>query len=233
MDLQNKTVVLTGATGGIGRPLAAKLAAKGARLALVASRAYKLRQLAQSLGATAFPADLTNPTARAELIHTLRDQFPRLDVLINGAGIGIYKPYHELTATQWYTSYELNLHTPFFLTQELSPDLTLNLGSCSAVQHRPQRALYNSTKAALRTMTLCMAQDTPRKLVHLTLDSTLTPFGPLTLADKKAQEVNGKQYLSPAWVTGQIIAILEDDSRQAEYVLSPDCYDHCGTWHKP
>lgn len=233
MNLQDKLVVVTGATGGIGRPLAAKLSGKGVTLILIASHAYKLNQLSHSLGATAYPCDLTDRQARQGLIRTLQTKYPSLDVLINCAGIGVYRPYPKLSQTDWYASYELNLHTPFFLTQALSPALTLNLGSCSALQHKKARALYNSTKAALRSASLCMAKDTPGKVVHLTLDSTLTPFGPLTLADKKSQDGETKNYLSPDWVTDQIISILDDDQRKTEYVLSPDCYQDCGVWTKP
>ncbi|HBD02645.1 MAG: short-chain dehydrogenase/reductase SDR [Microgenomates group bacterium GW2011_GWC1_46_16] len=224
MNLANKTILLTGATGGIGSLLTSKLTAAKANLITLGRDPNK---------PASYHTDLANPTSRQELIKQILSDYPSLDIIIHAAGIGIYKSLVDLTSEDWYQSYELNVFAPLFLAQQLHPQLNLVLGSCSAFQHTPERSLYNSTKAALRALTLCLAQEQPGHFVHLALDSTLTAFGPLTLAQKQAKQKDGKIYLDPSWVSDQIISILQNDSRDTEYVLSPDCYPECGTWHKP
>lgn len=224
MNLSNKTILLTGATGGIGSILASQLSALGANVITVGRNPDK---------PATYHADLSDRIKRQEFINTLLTTHSTIDVLIHAAGIGIYKPFSEITPADWYSSYELNVATPFFLAQQLKPQLNIMLGSCSALQHKPNRSLYNSTKAALRSLTLCLQTEQSSAFTHITLDSTLTAFGSLTLAEKKALQKSGKIYLDPDWVVKQIINIIKQDVLDPEYVLSPDCYPSCGTWLKP
>jgi len=224
MNLSDQTIVLTGATGGIGSALSQKLADQGATVITIGHDPAR---------PATYHTDLTSPLARQALVKKLLHDHPHLDILIHAAGIGIYKPFINITSSDWYQSYELNVATPFFLAQQLQPQLNLVLGSCSALQYKPNRALYNSTKAALRSLTLCLQTELPSAFVHITLDSTLTSFGSLTLAEKKSLQATGKIYLNPTWVSEQIINILKLDQKDPEYVLSPDCYSGCGTWQKP
>ncbi len=230
MDLQNKIVVLTGATGGIGRLLAEKLVSFGTNLIVIGRDAASLATIPARCRCT---SDLSDRQDRHKLINKILSSHPQIDILINCAGVGIYKPSAYLTSSDWYSSYELNVHTPFFLSQSLEPTLTVNIGSCSALQHHPTRTLYNSTKAALRLATLCLADERPGKYIHITLDSTLTNFGSLNIAQKQTKQAAGKFYLNPDWVSGEICRILELDNYDSEYTLSPDCYEHCGVWRKP
>ncbi len=224
MNLKDKTILITGATGGIGSVLSQKLTDLGANVLTVGRDPKKL---------ATYHADLSDRTSRQELITQVLANHPQLDVLINCAGIGIYQPLATINPTQWYDSYELNVHTPLFLLQALKPTLTVNIGSCSALQHVAQRSLYNSTKAALRSLSLCLSQELPGQVTHITLDSTLTPFGPLSLAEKEIKQQDGKAYLSPSWVADQILIIITSDHLAPEYCLSPECYDKCGVWLKP
>ncbi len=250
MNLEHKTILLTGATGGIGRALTKVLIEQGANLILVARNtrllkveSKKIQALHPTLNITTFTCDLTNSTDRKRLVSKLRRRYPTIDCLINCAGIGIYKPFAKVTEKDWSESFALNVTAPYFLTQSLLPflrtsklSLVINIGSCSALHTLPERSVYNSTKAALRTATLCLNKEfTSSKptFVHITLDSTLTSFGPLTIADKKREQQDGKLYLSPDWVAGEIRDIMRCNNPEAEYVLSPDCYTDCGICHKP
>lgn len=233
MNLHNKTIVLTGATGGIGRELAADLAAEWANLILIGKSLPKLWSLSRTLLGhhKIISVDLSTPHGRKKLVSKLRRT--QVDLLINCAGIGIYKKAPDITDRDWYNSYELNVHTPFFLTRDLHPPLTVNLGSCSAVQYHPERTLYNSTKAALRTLSLCLDEENKGSIIHVTLDSTLTSFGPLSLADKKELQLHGHDYLSPEWVAKKIVSIIKAKTHEREYVFSSRCFENCGIWTKP
>lgn len=233
MDLPGKNIVLTGATGGIGSILAKFLSSNGAQLILLSRQPHPLTALASSLRCKYISCDLAKRSSRAAAIATIQASGVQVDMLINCAGIGIYKPLAGLTEQDWYSSYELNVFAPFFLTQKLAPKLTVNIGSCSAVHYLPERSLYNSTKAALRSLTLNLARELPGQFIHITLDSTLTEFGPLSKKEKQIQSVNGKVYLDPTWVANEIVNIISLDQPDSEYTLSPECYTQCGTWHKP
>lgn len=233
MDLPGKNIVLTGATGGIGSLLTKLLRAEGANLYLLGRDLSKLKALSSSYQTRFLHCDLTKRPERDLAISTILDSGIKTDLLINCAGVGIYKKLANLTESDWYRSYELNVHTPFFLVKKLHPELTVNLGSCSAVHHQPERSLYNSTKAALRSLTLCLAQELPNQLIHITLDSTLTDFGPLTIQDKEELTKNGKIYLDPTWVAAEIVKIISLPNYDPEYTLSPECYTNCGTWLQP
>lgn len=224
MNLSDKTILLTGATGGIGSILSTKLSSLGANVITVG------RDPAKSAN---YHVDLSDREQRQEFINSFLADHKTLDILIHAAGIGIYKPLADITPADWYSSYELNVATPFFLAQQIKPQLNIMLGSCSALQHKPNRSPYNSTKAALRSLTLCLQTELPTSFTHITLDSTLTAFGSLSLAEKKTLQNSGKIYLDPDWVAERIINIIQLDQKDPEYVLSPDCYPSCGTWHKP
>lgn len=224
MNTKAKTILITGATGGIGSVLSQKLKDQGANVITIGRDPNKPAN---------YHADLSDPISRQELVNQIIQDHKQIDVLINCAGIGIYKEASQLTMQDWYKTYELNVHTPFFLTQSLTPHLTVNIGSCSAMQHHPTRTLYNSSKAALRIASLCLADEKPGSCIHITLDSTLTAFGSLDIQAKKAKQQAGKFYLDPDWVTTEICNILQSDNLDPEYTLSPDCYENCGVWHKP
>lgn len=248
MNLQNKIVCLTGATGGIGSALATALHAAGAHLILLGRDADKLALQGQALRqqadgqVTTYTCDLTDPTDRARIIKKLLTDLPHLDILINNAGIGYYDNLPEIESQEWYASYELNVHTPLFLTQGLLPLLqkspesrVVNIGSLAGYLPKAGRATYNSTKFALRGLTLCLAEEYQGRnpqFTHIALDSVMTPFGPWTLAQKAAKAENGKVYLTPEWTAQTLVNILETPDIETEYCLSTAKYP-IGTWLHP
>ena len=91
-DVRGRVVLITGASRGIGKRIAERLAKRGAKLALTARSADELAKIAGDLRAAgteveAFPADLTNPADREALVSAAMARFGRLDVLLNCAGV--------------------------------------------------------------------------------------------------------------------------------------------------
>lgn len=243
MNLQNKRVLLTGATGGIGSVLAVKLAQVGAQLILLGRDQDKLSRLGRDLKADIFPCDLTDRSSRQETLNAVLHRYPSLDLLIHAAGVGIYKPLPDITQADWDTSFALNVEATFFLTQALTPQLeksseslVLTIGSGAGVIPMRGRSLYCATKFALRGLILSLAEEQPQgRPPHyclITLGSTLTPFGPLTMAKKKEASLNGKAYFTPEWVADKLVQIIEDENRATEITLYPGDYGF-GTWTKP
>src|SRR5713226_8055073 len=95
-EWSNKVVFITGASSGIGRGLAIKLAGHGAAIGLLARRADTLSEIAEAIVANggralALPADVTDAKAVRQAADELRARFDRVDVLIANAGVGTTK----------------------------------------------------------------------------------------------------------------------------------------------
>jgi short-subunit dehydrogenase len=128
-DVRGRVVLVTGASRGIGRRAAGKLARLGAKLALTARSADDLAKLVGELraaGAEAeyFPADLTDAVARAKLVADVVARFGALDVLINGAGVCSFGEFATSSEAIARKVLEVNFFAPIELTRLCQPHLT-------------------------------------------------------------------------------------------------------------
>ena len=114
MELKDKVVLLTGASEGIGKAIALRLAREGMALALVARTPKNLRDTQLEIqsekgAAEIFPADVTHFEAVSEMVDRALKRFGRIDVLVNNVGKGLRKPFLELTGEEWQYLVEVNL----------------------------------------------------------------------------------------------------------------------------
>ncbi|MGM4928698.1 SDR family oxidoreductase [Tardiphaga sp. 619_E2_N8_5] len=166
--MTNKIALVTGAGTGVGR--AASLALMNAGFTVVlAGRRLELLQETQKLGAAngskSLPvsADMADPASIAALFARVMQEFGRLDVLFNNAGMGAPAiPFEDLGLEQWQAVVNTNLTAPFLCTQHafrIMKDQTprggriINNGSISAHAPRPFSAAYTSTKHAITGLT--------------------------------------------------------------------------------
>lgn len=118
--MQDKVVVVVGATGGIGSAVARKLADAGARLVLAARDSSKLDALASELSATevlCIPTDITDLSQVETLMHKAAGHFGQIDALINAAGAGILKQWNKLEPADLDAMLDLNLKGSFYTSQ--------------------------------------------------------------------------------------------------------------------
>lgn len=234
MELKGKTVLITGASKGMGNSIAKKLAEDGANLILVARTEETLKDLVKNLGGgnhKYYACDLGDIKQVLSLSENISKDFEKIDVLINGAGIGVYKPIEEVSFDEWKKSFSIGLDAPFFLTQKLLPlldksekSIVINIGSGMGVIPAAGRSVYCSLKFGLRGMTLSLAEEFKRtkiQFVLLTLGSVLTGFGPKTIEEKKNE---GKAYLTPEWVAERVSEIIKEDGKAVEYTFYPSDY---------
>jgi len=162
VKIDGATVLLTGATGGIGQAIARRLHAEGAELILTGRRADVLAPLADELGARSIVADLGDP---ASLDALLAEAGP-IDLLVANAalpGVGLLP---DVSIERVDANLDVNLRAPIMLARALLPQMTARgsghlvfIGSLSGIVASPGSTLYNATKFGLRGFTDALRQD--------------------------------------------------------------------------
>jgi len=238
MNLKDKIVVVTGATGGMGREIVKSLDNEGAKLVLISKTESELQNLLKTLAGKNnkyYVCDLSNEDETLKVAKEIANDFKTIDVLINAAGIGIYKPLEELTLDEWNLSIAINLNSVFIMTKELIKSLNnstdsvvISLGSGMGVEPEPERSAYCTSKFALRGLMLTLAEEYKRfknpKFCLFTLGSVLTSFGPMSMEEKKLSMESGKGYLTPDWVAKKLVEIIKLDNMEVEYKFSSPDY---------
>ena len=156
----NATVVVTGASSGIGAELARELSRRGHHVTLVARRRDRLEELAAELGAAdARPADLAGAEGRAALLGALRQTGRFVAGLCNNAGFGTFGRLWELDADTERQEVALNVVALHDLSLEVLPRMVergagaiLNVGSIAGAQPLPGNATYAATKAFVNSL---------------------------------------------------------------------------------
>ncbi|MCX7930671.1 MAG: SDR family NAD(P)-dependent oxidoreductase [Chlorobi bacterium] len=161
-DNHTPTAIVTGASRGIGRAIATALAEHGYRVAIVARTPQLLDELHRSLsdrGFHAFPivADITDDDAIERIVSTTLDWSGSIDVLVNNAGIGIFKSAVEMTPDEFDAMWLLNIRAPFVLTHAVLPHMIaaqrgtiVNIASLAGKNSFAGGTGYAATKWALR-----------------------------------------------------------------------------------
>ena len=163
--------LVTGASRGIGRAIAARLAEENADVLLVGRDAKGLEQTGRAVsGAGGTPhvirADLASPDAPRELALAVSQSTGRLDVLVNNAGLAPGGPVESYTMTDWDRVMAINARAPFFVTQALLPLLrqarpgyVINMASVVAKKGYAHQAVYTASKHALLGWTKALARE--------------------------------------------------------------------------
>lgn len=186
--LKGKVALITGASSGIGLEIAKKLAGEGVQLGLFARTKNKLEALSSELGeALALPGDVTQYEDLERAVQTLEDRFGGLDVLINNAGVGVFKPVHELNPQEWRRVLETNLTGPFYATKAAVPALQrrgrghiVNIGSLAGKNAFAGGAAYNASKFGLLGFSEASMLDLRHSGIRVSTilpGSVDTPFG--------------------------------------------------------
>jgi len=167
--LDDKVVIVTGASSGLGVAFAQAFAEAGADIALGARRIEKLSEtaaLVESTGrrALAVQTDITVPEQCQALVDATMETFGRVDVLINNAGVGTAVPAHKETPEQFRSVVDINLHGSYWMAQACAKVMQpgssmINIASILGITTAglPQAA-YSASKAGVIGMTRDLAQ---------------------------------------------------------------------------
>lgn len=157
---ENQTVLITGASGGIGYELAKQFAKNGFNLVLVARSKDKMEELKTGLegkykiGIKVISKDLARVGAANELFEELQSGNVIIDILVNNAGFGVYGKFYEKDMNRQEEMIQLNISSLTTLTRLFLPGMitrsrgkVLNVASTAAFQPGPLMAVYYATKA--------------------------------------------------------------------------------------
>jgi NAD(P)-dependent dehydrogenase (short-subunit alcohol dehydrogenase family) len=147
--LEGKTVLITGASRGIGLAIARALGGAGAELILVARKRGLLARAAQQIPGTvmSLPVDVTKPADVNRLMTRIKTQIGRLDVLINNAGVFTFKPFAQTTLEDWKSNIETNLTSIFLTTHAALPLLKRSQGDVLNILSVSSRVAFANCSA--------------------------------------------------------------------------------------
>ncbi|MHC1741134.1 MAG: SDR family NAD(P)-dependent oxidoreductase [Anaerolineaceae bacterium] len=199
----NKTALITGASGGIGAAIAETLAAQGMRVILVARDTQKLCKVTAQIRsnggiANYYAFDLTLAENRISLINSIKNDYGIPDVLINNAGIGWYGYFSKMPWGVADNLISLNIETPAHLTSLLLPEMLklerariINIGSIAGKLPEQGVALYAASKAFLDTFTKSLF----RELRGTTITASVLRAGPVktNFFENAAEYENGSR----------------------------------------
>ncbi|WP_330271096.1 SDR family oxidoreductase [Lentzea sp. NBC_00516] len=160
-ELAGKKALVTGATSGIGRSIAVKLAEAGATVYLTGRRAELGKEtvaLIEQAGGTGH--FIVSDVASVDDVRKLAEEVGEVDVLVNNAGIFPFSPTPEQSVDVYQQVFDVNVRGTYFLTAALAPAMVakgkgaiVNVSSIAAVVGTPVGSVYNASKAAMDALT--------------------------------------------------------------------------------
>jgi uncharacterized oxidoreductase len=214
MQLNGKTILLTGGTDGIGRALAGQLKAKGATV-IVTGRTKERIAAAQAAGFEAISADLSNAAGVDAVLAAVKGR--DVDILINNAGVGSDHDFREAAPDLADNDrcIFLNLNAPVHLIANMMDELKLrpeamivNTTSGLAIAPRAGGPIYCATKAALRSYTLALREQLKGTRIHVL--EVLPP-----VVETKMTAGRGSKKMSPQDCAAEIVRAMEANANEA------------------
>jgi 3-oxoacyl-[acyl-carrier protein] reductase len=223
--------IVTGASQGIGLAIAAELARRGHRLALLARREKPLQQATQQLESAAptvraFPCDVTDAARVQAVFQQILDWGGRVDVLVNNAGLGVFAPIHEISDADWAANLNTNLTGVFLCSRAVAPQMIrqrsghiINISSLAGKNAFAGGSAYCASKWGLMGLTYCMAEDLRRYGIRVSVicpGTVQTEFSPHAGKDPA-------RMLQPADVARTVGWLLEQEPQSfvSEVLIRP------------
>jgi len=172
--LDDRLIVVTGASQGIGRFLAESFAQAGAAVVLASRRKEKLEEVRASIAtrggrAEIVPTDvsrLADVAALADAVRRLASESERRIVLVNNAGLGFTKPALDVDESDWERVFEAQVKGAFFCSQRIGALMLargygkiINMSSTWAVRSEPGKSVYAAAKAAISQLTAALSTE--------------------------------------------------------------------------
>ncbi len=235
MNMQDKVVIVTGASAGIGLATARLIAKQGVKVVLAARSPEKLQELSKELpNSLAISTDMRDPESVERMLARTQDHFGHIDVLINNAGRGLYATLEKIEVASYRDIWALNVEGPLIAMQKVIPLMRargggsiVNISSMVSKNYIPRLSAYASTKYALNALSLtARAELAPDHIIVSVVYPGLTETDFGENAIKFGEETRGmasrqRQHIPeadpPEHVASRILFALE--SGQAEVFM--------------
>lgn len=168
MDLRDKTVIVTGASAGIGRATSELFAEKGAYVVMTARREDRLNEIRQRIElkggrAEVWAGDITDEQRISDMVASVADKRGQLDILINNAGYGLESSIVSIPTHSIKRLFDVNLFGYFYAARAVIPYMVkqksghiMNVSSMIVQAAVPFMSYYTATKAAIAAWSRCM-----------------------------------------------------------------------------
>ncbi|MCL4384949.1 MAG: SDR family oxidoreductase [Actinobacteria bacterium] len=231
MDLNNKTVIVTGASKGIGRAISIELAKEGAIVVLAARTKEKLIEVKKNIDSfngksLIVPADMSREEDILKLFSKVKEEFGKLDILINNAGIFIGGNLVDFDISDYEKIMNVNFKAVFLCCQQalkiMIPQkngFIINISSNVVFKGYPQQAIYSASKNAVVGLSKSMANEVQKDGISVAL---IHPGGVDTeLIDSARPDINKSDLMPPEDIAKTIIYMLKlsDNSWVDEIII--------------
>ena len=220
MDLNGKIALVTGGSSGIGEGIAKMLVESGAKVAITGRNPERLAAAAKRLGAEQIQADVSKEADVERTMQEVVAKFGHLDILINNAGLGVFKPLVEMSLDDIRRVFETNVFGAMLMGREAAKHFVerngghiVNIGSTISHRGAPNGTAYGSSKFALRGMTECWRAELRKNNVRVMLvnpSEVITNFGE---AAGFEQAKDNPTKLVPEDIAHAVKAVLEMNDR--------------------
>ncbi len=219
MELKGSIALVTGGSEGIGLAIAAALKAEGSKVTITGRREEVLRAAAEQHGVDFVVGDVGLEDDATRTVASVIEKHGRLDILINNAGYGVFKPLVELELEELEGVYRTNVFGAFLMAREAARQFVkqgsgelINISSTSGLKGGRGSTAYSSSKFALRGMTDCWRDELRRSNVRVMLvnpSEVLTEFA----AKVGRDQVRSDKKLRSEEIADAIIGALKVDNR--------------------
>ncbi len=232
IDQPSRVVVINGASGGLGPAVVQSFADTGSKLVLTARGQEELERLAGNLAlkpeqTMLFPADLTQLETVATLVQAVEDHFGSLDVVVHvTGGFRGGQPVHQIDPASWQSMLELNLHTAFFMAQNVLPGMLqrgygklIFVSSRSASQPSANLAEYTISKTGLDMLVRILAEETRQHGINV---NAVAPSVIDTPANRTSNpKADYSRWVTPESIAGVIHFLASDAARDIHGAIVP------------
>lgn len=228
--LDGRVALVTGGSRGIGKMFVEGLLAAGcARVYISARKADQMQETIDEFGADkviGIPADLSQMDGMVALADAMKEREDKLDILINNAGAAWGQPYLEFSEAGWHRTMDLNVKTPFFLTQKLHdllvaggkgdhPAKVIHVSSIDGLRINPWETYpYQASKAAVIQLTRRMAA----RLIQDNI--VVTSIAPGAFPSEMNKAAKNAPDASAAMIPSKRVGTKEDMAAAAIYLCS-------------
>lgn len=230
MEVKDKVVIITGASSGIGRALAAVMSAKGAKLALLARRENALKECALSEcgdnpDVIVVPTDIADPLEVETAVKVVIDQLDSIDVLVNCAGVGYFGSIEKMRIQDFEKVVATNVYGLLRMTQASLPHLResqgmiVNISSGLSKRALPFLSAYGGTKAMVDQISdgLRMElRDAGVRVLNYCPPEVATEFAASSLKGEldPARQESRRRHVQAPVVAAEIAKAIEGDTRE-------------------